>query len=310
MTDPLKCFHLNQYDISSLPGYLQSVYIANCVINSVFAIVAIVGNAAILVAVKRNPLLHTPGNVLIACLASSDLAVGLLAQGSYIPYKIAELEKMFNTFCKLRFFYNLSGFLFSVLSCLVVTTISVDRFLALYLHLRYNQIVTVKRAMLSSFLCLTFAVILTTLLVWFATVFLIGAIVIVVCLLLTLSSNYCLLKWLTHHHRQIIGLELSVRQKHGIKHDPGIEQAIKLRKSVLTITLVVGLMFVCYLPYFAVLLYRTVIGYPTHSVRLAHNLTEMIAFINSACNPVLYCWNIREIRKPVLQFLRCRYVRS
>lgn len=308
MMNTINCFHLNQSDIIDVPEYLRSVYIANCVINAVFAAVAIVGNTAILVAMKRNPSLHTPGNVLIACLALSDLAVGLVAQPSYIPYKMAEIEKKFNHFCQLRYLYNLGGFLFSVLSCLIVTTISVDRFLALYLHLRYTHVVTVRRAMICFLVCLAFAVTLTTLLIWFTIVFLISAIVIIVCLMLTFSCSCCLLKWLAHHHRQINVLHpLSMRKKN--KDNPGKadEQNMKFRKSVFTITCVVGLMFVFYLPYFAAFLYRMKIGYPTPPVRFAHNLTEMIAFMNSACNPVLYCWNIREIRKPVLKLLRCKY---
>ena len=308
-TTKLNCFHLNPLDITSLPEYLSFIYIVNCVIYSSFAVLTIVGNCAILVAMIRNPSLHTPGNVLIACLALSDLAVGLLVQPSYIPYKVAELRKHFITFCQLRLLYNLSGFLFSVLSCLIVTIISIDRFFAPYLHLRYNEIVTVRRVIYSVLVCLTFSLTLTFLLVWYSTMFLVGAIVIIICLLLTFSSNCCLLKWITHHHRQITNFEFSMQHQQDTGDNTTTQQSqqeAKFRKSVFTITCVVGLMFMCYLPYFAVFVYRTVIGYPTYQVRFGHNLTEMIAFLNSAFNPFLYCWNIGEIRQAVLKTLRCR----
>ena len=149
-----------------------------------------------------------------------------------------------------------------------MTTISIDRFLALYLHLRYNEIVTVRRVIYFVLICLTFSLTLTFLLVWFSSVFLIGAIVIIICLLLTFSSNYCLLKWLTHHHRQIMKLEFSVQllqvdTRHNTTNQPS-KQAAKFRKSVFTITCVLGLMpSMCYLPYFVVFVYRTVVSYPS-----------------------------------------------
>ena len=106
------------------------------------------GNALVLVSISRTPSLISPSNVLLLCPAFTDLSVGIIVQPLYVTIKFVLLT---NGGENLEFLTNLHGVCVSYL-CFVsfvnVTLLSVDRFLALYLRLRCNELVTVKRIVL------------------------------------------------------------------------------------------------------------------------------------------------------------------
>ena len=57
-------------------------------------------------------------------------------------------------------------------------------------------------------------------------------------------------------------------------------------------------MVVCYLPLFTAMIILT---FYTSLWTIAWNLTDTIAFANSAINPFLYCWRVRELRTAVIK---------
>ena len=85
------------------------------------------------------------------CLAVSDLLVGLVCQPLYVAHKIAELEENFAVFCELKMVQFLSGWTTTGVSFVILAAVSIDRLLALTLHLRYNTIVTVPRVFQTTF---------------------------------------------------------------------------------------------------------------------------------------------------------------
>ena len=111
--------------------------------NVLFSIIALMGNVLIFVALRKVSSLHPPSKLLFGCLASTDLCVGLISQPLFVTFIFApELSKLcyYTTILS-----NTIGFIFSGVSLLTVTTISVDRLLALMLRLRYRQVVTLRR---------------------------------------------------------------------------------------------------------------------------------------------------------------------
>ena len=77
-------------------------------------------------------------------LAVSDLAVGLLVQPFYVGLLIKWLQRDDSTDATCTTFFVIINFL-SAASFYGVVALSVDRFLALHLHLRYQELVTRKR---------------------------------------------------------------------------------------------------------------------------------------------------------------------
>ena len=64
------------------------------------------------------------------------------------------------------------------------------------------------------------------------------------------------------------------------------------------------LMLVCYVPYLSMFfVIQTTKVNAAKIVALSYTMT--VLFANSAFNPFLYCWRIKEIRKEVLSTLAC-----
>ena len=81
---------------------------------------------------------------LLLSLACSDVAVGLFSQPLY-TFFLVKLLQLDNINCNTYQVLNISGYLFSTASFLGVVAVGVDRFLAVHLHLRYQELVTHRR---------------------------------------------------------------------------------------------------------------------------------------------------------------------
>ena len=89
-------------------------------------------------AIRKTSSLPKPLKTLLLSLAVSDLGVGLLAQPLFIA-------RMVNPTYSTRTALSIITLLFGSASFFTVVAISVDRFLAIQLHLRYQELVTQKR---------------------------------------------------------------------------------------------------------------------------------------------------------------------
>ena len=120
-------------------------FVVSAALNIPVSAIAIVGNALVFVSIARTPSLISPSNVLLLGLAFTDFCIGLVAQPLFITWKLFQLVgtgKNINMLASLQVY--VSNFL-CVASFVNITFLSVDRFLALYLHLRYKELVTIKR---------------------------------------------------------------------------------------------------------------------------------------------------------------------
>ena len=117
-------------------------------IDFLFSITAIFGNALILVAFHKESFLHPPSKLLYRCLAITDLfTVGLVLEPRLARYH-AIFAKEDNTNDSCFYSATICAVTFTTLSSvslLTMTTISVDRLLALLLGLRYRYSVTLRR---------------------------------------------------------------------------------------------------------------------------------------------------------------------
>ncbi|KAL9956573.1 hypothetical protein ACROYT_G038066 [Oculina patagonica] len=74
----------------------------------------------------------------------ADIGVGLLVQPFYTSLLIKWLQQSIPSCSTYKFFFNLA-FLLATASFFGVVAVSVDRFLAIHLHLRYQELLTHKR---------------------------------------------------------------------------------------------------------------------------------------------------------------------
>ena len=126
---------------------LSSSYVANCVINAFLSYTAIVLNSITIHAIRKTSSLSKPLKTLLLSLAVSDLGVCLIVQPLHIACLVMELQQNKDsnqTFNATSIAYRITGFVFTFASFFGVMSLSADRFLAIHLHLRYQELVTHK----------------------------------------------------------------------------------------------------------------------------------------------------------------------
>ena len=189
----------------------------------------------------------------------------------------------------------LSGSILCGESISTVTTISVDRLLALLLRLRYRQIVTFARVRLfviTSWL-LNIAFAMTYL--WSKRFFFTGSCVWLL-LLLSISSS-CYLKIYVSLRRQQV-------QVHGFQVNPGASlNMARYKKTVVSALWIYFTLLLCYLPYTIARTVNIMHGVsPCNAIAL--NISGTLVYLNSSLKPILYCWKIREVRQAVKKTIR------
>ena len=133
--------------------------------NVLLALVTTVANILVLWALRENTSLHLPSKLLLGNLVVTDLGVGIAAQPMFVAFLVAKV-KGFSGNCFIYASFGISVSIPACVSLLTVTAISLDRYIALYFHLRYRNIVTTKRVSLVLALIWLFAGIYASLLLW------------------------------------------------------------------------------------------------------------------------------------------------
>ena len=143
----INCLHLEEEWIAAKESLISNVVLA--VLNLLTALTATVGNMLILLAVLRTPALRTPSNTLLCCLAFADLLVGLVVQPTYALQMVFEIQRNVRSFCIAKIMTTGSlSWICAGVSFLVISAIAVERLLAIKLHLRYKELVTIPRILL------------------------------------------------------------------------------------------------------------------------------------------------------------------
>jgi len=131
------CYHFTVTDFN-IGDIWHGWYILSCALSAVFSITATVANLLVLAAIRRTPSLHSPSNTLLFGLALADLGVGLLVHPLYFSLIIGKLVRNREVFCEAGIAVEVIANALCIISLLTVTAVSLDRYLALRLHLRYR----------------------------------------------------------------------------------------------------------------------------------------------------------------------------
>ena len=265
------------------------------IVDSISAIASIVGNSLVLVTIWRTPRLHSPSNVLLAGLALSDLGAGLVCQPARIVAIITPTTSLTKNYALTLM---LLMYLFTEFSLLTLAAISVDRYLALRLHLRYRELVTVKRVLIS--LLITWMVILLVKFLPLAFVQNVSIFMFVVSLdlLCVIVMIWCYFKifQIIRRHQNQIGARVVI-SNNAAQRFPNIA---RYKKSLLNMLYIVGFLMISYIPWSTV----AVISLALRRVSCtAWAAAWTFVHLNSCVNPVLYCWRMGEIRQAVKEIV-------
>ena len=163
--------------------------------NIILSFTASLGNVLILLTLYKVSFLHPVTKLLFACLATTDLCVGLFSQPLFVANMILNID-LANTDLDILSQMNEVVFISSDVLCgvsvLISTAISVDRLLVLLLRLKYRQVVTLKRAQVVILFCWVTAVLCGLVHVWSQTISQIF--VLMIGLVSLVTSVFCYVK--------------------------------------------------------------------------------------------------------------------
>ena len=125
-------------------GDFYSTLVANCFFNAFLLFTALVLNIITIQALRKISSFPKPLKTLLLSLAVSDLGVGLLVHPLYIACLIMNIEQSANKrlYDTVYTAQRLFGYLICHVSFLGIIALTVDRFLTIHLHLRYQELVT------------------------------------------------------------------------------------------------------------------------------------------------------------------------
>ena len=228
---------------------LRLTFITNCIFNNFITHTSIMLNIVTIYAIHKTSAMAKTLKTLLLGLAFSDLAVGLFSQPLYTFFLVKCLQPE-NLNCNTYQVLIISGYLFSTASFLGVVAVSVDRFLAVHLHLRYQELVTHRRVVvvvIGKWLCSAFVSLIT---LWGlpGTRDLIGSVVAAFGFIITFLVYIRIYFTVRRHKNQIHSMQ--VRE---VAHSDEIKNFIVLIKSTVSLFYVYLLFLICYLPFFYLL---------------------------------------------------------
>lgn len=262
--------------------------IANFVLNASLSIFATLGNTAIIYCVWHNRNLRSPSNILLLGLALCDFGVGTMVQPLYIIYQSFYIANRWKTWVTIMEAFNFLSNMFCCVSFLTTTAVSVDRYLAVHLHLRYQEFVTVRRAAKLLGVLWIAALFLASTVIWNNNITFFAALAVITVCLLTTVIVYVKIYTVMRVHRK------AIRDQQNQETSTTLQQT----KSALSMFYVCLIHTLCYIPYFVFLILRD--GYKvTDFTYLATEFAQTVVFLKSTLNPLLYCWRLRDIRAEV-----------
>ena len=277
---------------------LRTTFIANCVLNNFLSYTAIMLNIVTIYAIRRTSSLPKTLKTLLLSLAFSDVGVGLFVQPLY-TFSLVKWLKLDHPSCKIYQVKNISSNFFSAASFLGVVAVSVDRVLAVHLHLRYQELVTHKRVVTVVISIWVFSAFISLLVLWSSSATQNLVILVIAAIGFIVSFVVYTRIYLTvrRHKKQILSMQIQEIVQAGEK-----AHFTALIKSTVGLFYVYLVFLISYLPFFICIAVVRIYG-SSIAFRKVFIFSWTLIFLNSSLNPVIYCWKMRHIRRAIIEIL-------
>ena len=224
------------------------------------------------------------------------IGVGLIVQPFFIAFLLSFAETGAGTFtCLTSVAVSVFGSVLTSASFGTVVSVSIELYIALCLHLRYEDVVTVKRA--RNFLITLWLIGGTLPFIWvwltpkYRSHFFFTRILL--CLLISSVAYIKIYRIIRYHRRQIISTEMNARNH---------EKMTQRKRDTFNMLVVHCVLVLCYLPYSICLLVVKSYDY-TNCSWIGINFALTVVNINSSVNPFIYCYRMRQIRRAMIMTL-------
>ena len=300
---------VSKFCTQTLEGYKSVVHfhgtfmLVLSVLNLTFSIVATLGNLLVILALRKASSISTTLRNLFLSLAVSDLAVALIPQlmlgvnlAVMLHMEASEKDNI-DAFCpEILIIYRFFVLFLASASFLTVTAIAIDRFLAISLHLRYQQLVTPNR------------VIIALVLLWLisasaASVFIsipennlmVVAVIEFYGLFVTTAVYVHIYRVVKYHQNQILA-------QCQLYNDQAVV-VLREKKSAVNAMFVYIVFIACYVPNSCCII-LLLTNASRLSFKLANHVSVFLILLNSSLNPLIYCWRYRELRQNVKNIVK------
>ena len=339
-----RCWQLNfplyQSIVTSITTFLT--------LDIIIALITIIGNSIFMFTLIKIKTLHTPSNVLLGALCTSDLLVGFVTQPIYLTFLL--LVRFKNSIDTALLLVGTTSFLFtSGLSFTFVGVISLDRYFAIcrpYWYLKHATCKTHLIAILASGAIWT---VLTVLEHFYSMrnnfiLVLLGYGLMIIIIIAFSYVNICVV--ILKQRRSVVTLgtiveisshelgsaeketnnkkterdktatpgksvELSSQEQDSTGRETNNKK--KERNKTWTITIMLGLFFVCYLPYIGRSIYFAMQGkacWDDEKSFLIVMWGNLFLLSNSCMNFLVYCARSRDIRNAAMNIFFSKVQRS
>ena len=276
-------------------------YLTLCVLNAYLSYSATMLNILAIYGIKKTSSLSKNLKTLLLSLAVSDLGVGLLAQPLFVAY-LAMDSTQTNETNESDDAIHIAGLIptnfFTYASLFSVTALCADRFLAIHLHLRYQELVTYKR--LATVVVSTWVISAFISLIRFRLpkniMYVSFAVIQSACIVTATSLSVKLYPTIRRHINQIQVPQVA-------QNDQG-ESVQRKRKCAMASLYVYLVFIVCYLPNTCVLLIIATNSKRSNSLQHLQLYTLTLLFLNSTLNPLIYYWKMKDIKHTFVGTLR------
>ena len=279
---------------------LRATFIVNCVFNNFLTYTAILLNIVTMYAMQKITSLPKTLKTLLFSIAISDVGIGLLAQPVYSSLLVKWLQ-LNHPSCNNYRVCDILANLFLASSFLSVVAVSVDRFLAVHLHLRYQELVTHRR------------VVIVVMSIWVFSAFVsftmfcelhgirdyINLVILAFGFIISFAVYIKMYLTVRRHKNQIQSLLVVDETQSGIMTN--YAAVVKTTVGVLYVYLV---LLASYLPYFICMAVVRICRDSSIAKKQLYLFSLTLMFLNSSLNPVIYCWKMRHIRHAIIDILR------
>ena len=277
-----------------------SFYIVSCVLNILLTFTAIVLNSVTIQALRKASSLSKPLRTLLLSLTFTDLGVGLLCHPFNIAFLIKWLRQEMESYptCAAYTAFTFITNSLSKASFFGIAALSVDRFLAIHLHLRYQELVTHRRVVAVVVFMWIFSVVFTLfrLLVTTDITYVVFAINGIICYVVSACLYFRIYLAVRRHKHHIQALEVAQNGKMAAN-------MVSASKSAVGTFYVYLVFLICYLPHSFSLAFIALHG-SNAKTKVSTIYTWTLVLFNSSLNPVIYCWKLRPIRRAVMDILQ------
>ena len=266
-----------------------------CILNFVCALLTTLENFFVIYALWKASSITFSLRKLFLSLAFTDLAVGLCVQPMLAAIMVLLLARAarenynFDFVCPSILTVN-AFFAYALLaaSFFTIAAIALDRFIAVTLHLRYQELVTDTGVNIAIVIIWFTSGLASFALIAISSNNYLSSVVIQILGLSVLTVAYFRIYRIVRHHQN------QIQNQHQIQNGQAMG-ILREKKSALNALYVYIISLICYLPNIFASILLTVDN-SEKSFLLVYYSATFLLLVNSALNPLVYSWRYREIR--------------